>query len=150
MWNATNGITGIGYEGETLDSFVRKLTAWKVSTLVDVRLNAISRKRGFAKTALSEGLRANGIEYVHLPALGNPKDNRGGYGESQGEAAKHARDVYLARLESEAALISMDALVDLAQSGRVAVLCFEANERHCHRQQVIEVAVEQLNSLLAV
>lgn len=150
MWNAASGITGIGYEGETLDSFGRKLTAWNVSTLVDVRLNAISRKRGFAKTALSEGLRANGIKYVHLPALGNPKDNREGYGESNGEAARHARDVFLARLESDAALASLEELVDLAQSGRVAVLCFEANERHCHRQQVIEVAVDRLDSPLAV
>lgn len=150
MWNETNGITGIGYEGETLDAFIRKLSDWNVSTLVDVRLNAISRKPGFSKTALSLGLEANGIAYLHLPALGNPKENRDGYGESHGLVADHARQVFRERLGADAARIAMDSLVEAAQRERVAVLCFEANECHCHRQQVIETAVERLSSLVTV
>ena len=117
---------------------------------MDVRLNAISRKRGFSKTALSLGLEANGITYLHLPALGNPRDNRGGYGESHGHAADTARRVFRERLGGDAARMAMDTLVEVAQRQRVAVLCFESNERHCHRQQVIEAAVERLGSLLSV
>src|SRR5690606_35497866 len=44
-------ISGIGYEGLTLEAFISKLRIRGVQTLVDVRPNAISRKRGFSKRA---------------------------------------------------------------------------------------------------
>ena len=73
MWDEGDGVIGIGYEGENVDSLVAKLLAWKIAVLVDVRLNAISRKRGFSKRSLSEALDAVGITYVHLPNLGQPQ-----------------------------------------------------------------------------
>ncbi|MDQ3504076.1 MAG: DUF488 domain-containing protein [Actinomycetota bacterium] len=44
--------------------------------LLDVRLNAISRKPGFSKKRLTAALAAVGIGYRHARALGNPRDNR--------------------------------------------------------------------------
>ncbi|WP_448759848.1 DUF488 domain-containing protein [Actinomyces oricola] len=49
------------------------------SRLVDVRLNPVSRVRGFSKNRLRERLEASGLVYEHRPELGNPKNNRAGY-----------------------------------------------------------------------
>lgn len=132
------GITGIGYEGLDLDAFVSKLRVRGVSTLVDVRLNAISRKKGFSKRALSAALAESGIEYLHMPALGNQRDNRAGYGELESIAAHEVRDRFRGTLESEAAVAALDELAELARGGDVVVFCYEQDERHCHREQVIE------------
>ena len=56
---------GIGYEGLPLHSLVEQLQADGVEVVVDVRLNAISRKVGYSKRALAAALEAAGIRYVH-------------------------------------------------------------------------------------
>ena len=70
---------GLGYEGRDVDAFVRDIIAMGMATLVDVRLNPISREPGFSRRRLSEVLAEHGIGYVHLPQLGNPKWNRAGF-----------------------------------------------------------------------
>ena len=45
-------LIGVGYEGLTISEYIQVLRELQVTTLVDVRLNAISRKPGFAKTRL--------------------------------------------------------------------------------------------------
>lgn len=140
---------GIGYEGLTLDAFISRLRLRGVDTLVDVRLNAISRKRGFSKRALSEALSENGIGYIHLPALGNARENRSGYGEIASDEALAARERFRATLETDSARVAMEQLLEVAQSGRVAVFCFESDERHCHREQVLEQAERVLAKELA-
>src|SRR6478609_1630184 len=87
-------ITGIGYEGLTVDALVSRLRLRGVTTLVDVRLNAISRKRGFSKKALGTALEQAGIAYLHRPALGNERDNRPGYAELASVTAQEARNRY--------------------------------------------------------
>lgn len=131
-------ISGIGYEGLTLDTFVSKLRVRGIQTLVDVRLNAISRKRGFSKRALAEALGQAGIAYVHLPVLGNQRDNRAGYGELESDLANEVRDRFRQELRSEAARTALHEVADLAQTDEVVLFCYERDEQHCHREQVLE------------
>ncbi|MDF2561561.1 MAG: hypothetical protein K0R99_3007 [Microbacterium sp.] len=131
-------ISGIGYEGLTLDAFISKLRIRGIKTLVDVRLNAISRKRGFSKRALAEALGEAGIAYVHLPALGNQRDNRAGYGELESDLANEVRDRFRKELQSEAATAALQEVADLAHAGEVVLFCYEQDEQHCHREQVLE------------
>lgn len=131
------GITGIGYEGLTLDAFVSKLRVRGVQTLVDVRLNAISRKKGFSKRALSDALAESEIKYVHMPTLGNQRDNRAGYSELDSVAAREVRARFIDTLASGAAVSALEELAELARGGDVVVFCYEQDERHCHREQVI-------------
>ena len=70
-------IIGIGYEGINIDELVLSLKERNVTALVDVRLNAISRKPGFSKKRLEGAVSAAGIKYEHLRVLGNPKDKPG-------------------------------------------------------------------------
>src|SRR5690606_27524254 len=66
----------IGYEGAQLPDFLATLENADVKLLVDVREVSVSRRKGFAKTALSQAVAGVGMEYVHLRGLGAPKPGR--------------------------------------------------------------------------
>ncbi|WP_061298826.1 DUF488 domain-containing protein [Herbidospora cretacea] len=130
------GLTGVGYEGTDLETFVRCLRDAGVDIIVDVRLNPISRKRGFSKNALAAGLAEAGIGYRHMRALGNPKWNRPGFSGSPEELGQ-ARDLYAGEIRSEEARRCLDEIARLAHESSVALLCFESDERRCHRDVVL-------------
>lgn len=141
---------GVGYEGMDSEAFVQRLLVWKVETLVDVRLHPLSRKKGFSKRSLSELLKAADIDYLHLPALGNPKDNREGFarpGTAEGDAA-HSK--YKDLLKGADAQSALEQVTEMAVQQRVAVLCFEASERGCHRQFVLEEVKSRMSDLATV
>ncbi|MGO4584118.1 DUF488 family protein [Arthrobacter sp. 2RAF6] len=148
MWTETSGIIGVGYEGHDISSFIAFLEPWKIDVLVDVRLNAISRKKGFSKTALSSALAEAGIRYEHLPILGNPKDNRDGFWSPGTNAAKQAYARYRELLRAAPAHAALMKLAKLGTSEHVALLCFEASETCCHRRLILE-AVEAEAAALA-
>lgn len=129
---------GFGYEGVSLRDLVDRLVAEGVEVLVDIRLNAISRKAGYSKRALEAALNAAAIRYVHDPRLGNPKDNRPGYGDLTSPEGSEARQRFRDLLQTPAGAQALNDLAGLAEARTVAVLCYEADERHCHRQQVLE------------
>lgn len=135
----TGRIYGVGYEGLTLDGLVDRLVGAKISVLVDVRLNAVSRRTGFSKKRLTEGLARAGIEYVHEKQLGNPVDNRESFRSGDGEAGRARVRGMLANGASDA----LDRVVELASGNRIAVLCVEREHRRCHRDVITEVAVER-------
>ncbi|CAN7268405.1 DUF488 domain-containing protein [Knoellia sp. LjRoot47] len=128
------GIVSVGYEGRDLADFVNLLVAHHVGTLADVRLNAISRRVGFSKTRLGQALADAGIEYVHLRCLGNPKENRERFRKGPlDEGIAHFRQV-LKSAEAEKALSDLGSK---ASSEVIAVMCFEADHRRCHRDVVV-------------
>ena len=127
-------LVSAGYEGRDVDSLIADLRALGVTVVADVRLNAVSRKLGFSKRSLRHHLEAAGIQYVHLPELGNPRDNRAAFRAGECGARDRYRDL-LRRPEAKAAL---DEITRIAQSGVVALLCYEADPEVCHRSLVIE------------
>jgi uncharacterized protein (DUF488 family) len=137
-------VIGEGYEGLDLEGLVSKLRLRDVKTVVDVRLNPISRKRGLSKTALKIRLADEGIDYEHLPSLGNPRDNRDGFAELDGPAACGARRRFDDLLGTGAARQALDRVVELADAGTVALLCFEHDETRCHRELVLSAVRARL------
>jgi uncharacterized protein (DUF488 family) len=129
-------LIGIGYEGRAVAPFVEDLVARGVTRVVDVRLNPVSRKPGFSKRALAAALADAGIAYEHQPALGNPRENRPGFGGGPRELAA-ARAAYGLLLSAPAAVAALADLARAAARERVAVLCFEADQRRCHRDVLI-------------
>jgi len=137
-------VIGVGYEGLDQAGLISKLRLRGVATLVDVRLNPISRKKGLSKTALAERLASEGIGYEHLPSLGNPRDNREGFADDAGEQGREARDRFSQILSGEAAQAALERVRDLTSDGTVALLCFEQDETLCHRSLVLEALKAQL------
>lgn len=140
------GVIGFGYEGADLAAFVTSLARSRIGQLVDVRLNAISRKPGFSKRKLSQALADAGIEYDHAPELGNPSWNRPGFSGSKAQVAS-ARDAYRELIQSEQALSRLDTIAEAAAKAAVGVLCVESDERFCHRYVVLSEVRSRLPHL---
>jgi uncharacterized protein (DUF488 family) len=136
-----NRVLGVGYEGRDLAGFLAEVDAAGVEVVVDVRLTPISRKRGFSKRALASALAGIGVAYRHEPALGNPKANRPGFAGTAREWSA-ARGRYEALLSALAAQEALARVAEAALTARVAVLCFEADQRRCHRDVVLSRLVE--------
>src|SRR5512140_3916110 len=66
----------IGYEQTPARAVLDELEQAGVKLLVDVRAVAASRRPGFSKRQLAAGLDERGIGYLHLRALGTPKEGR--------------------------------------------------------------------------
>ena len=131
-------VIGTGYEGLDVDGLITRLRLRDVTHVVDVRLTPISRKRGLSKTALQARLAEAGIAYSHFRALGNPKSNREGFAELSGAAANASRELFREALRSRAAQDALSSIRKIAETQRVSLLCFEAEEAHCHRALVLE------------
>lgn len=132
--NTSPQLVSVGYEGRDIDELVNALLKQGVRVLVDVRLTPISRKRGLSKTALTARLGAEGICYVHVRDLGNPKENRDAYRAGEPEALSTYQSV-LASASGQRALRHVS---ELFEGGTVALLCFEREHGQCHRHQVVE------------
>lgn len=127
----------IGYESLSPDEFFHILRRCKVSVLVDVRELPISRRVGFAKSALAAGLEAHGITYVHMPALGCPRNIRHKY-RADGDWARYTRS-FKSYLETQ--LPALGQLSELMREERCCLLCFEEDYNFCHRNLVADRVV---------
>jgi uncharacterized protein (DUF488 family) len=125
----------IGYEGARPDDFVTTLQLVKVQIVVDIRDRAQSRRPGFSKSSLRENLEKNGIEYLHLKELGDPKEGRDA--ARSGDMNKFRR-IYAAVLESQQASDALAKIADLAKEMHVCLLCYERDHHECHRKIVAD------------
>ena len=131
-------LVSIGYEGRTSQELIGALVDAGVDVVIDVRLNAISRKPGLSKSKLSAALNEAGIEYVHLRGLGNPKENREPFWAGRiAEGVRRFRQL----LTEPGPAAALTVLVELVETRRVAILCFEREHDRCHRQVLTEAVV---------
>lgn len=128
----------IGYEGATQAELVAALQAAGVALLADVRAVPLSRRPGFSKNILAAGLRAGGIDYVGLKALGTPPEGR--EAARRGDHATLAR-VYAGQLELPEAALASARLCELAEERPTALLCFERDPEGCHRSLLVEAVL---------
>ncbi|MEA3066164.1 MAG: hypothetical protein QOJ27_2625 [Sphingomonadales bacterium] len=131
----------IGYEGKTQDEMLAELEAARVELIIDVRAVAASRRPGFSKTALANGLSERGIDYLHLRPLGTPAAGR--------EAARKGRigemrAIYAAQLETPEAALAMEQALAEAVQRPAALLCYEREAPDCHRSMLAGRMVERV------
>ena len=120
----------IGYEATTMAEFLATLTGAGVKRVIDVRALPLSRRPGFSKSSLAASLAEVGIDYVHLKALGTPKEGRDA--AKKGDVATLER-VYAGQLELPEAQAQAAIMRALAAEMPSALLCFERDPCHCHR-----------------
>jgi uncharacterized protein (DUF488 family) len=138
--NRLFALTTIGYEGVSLPAFLATLKAAGITLLLDVRELAMSRRKGFSKTALAQALSAHGIGYQHERDLGAPKSVRHRLRED-GDLRRYFVD-FRKHLATRETLLN-----HLARTlgGRVVLMCFERNPAECHRSVVVEALAIRLN-----
>jgi uncharacterized protein (DUF488 family) len=138
----------LGYQGIDLKTYIETLSEARVDIVIDVRQTAWSYKRGFCKTALKHALATAGIEYIHLPSAGNPKENR--------RTAKSIAEC-LDRFRQHLA-IDRTGVVDLlailaeanARNKAVCLTCFERDASECHRSILAAALAEHVASVRRV
>ena len=128
------GASAVGYEGDTIDSFLNKLIQDNVDVLVDVRRNAFSMKPHFRKDALARALQNSGIEYLHVGALGIDSEKR----QNLETPADYQQLFEEYRQELPAKEKELGQVMELAKSKRVALMCFERDPHCCHRGVLAE------------
>lgn len=137
----TTWIGSVGYERFKVNTdFSRMLAEAGVERLLDVRDLPISRRRGFAKTKLGEALAGEGIEYVHVKALGNPKPIRDLYKAGHPVEGRRLYESLLLAERREA----LDDLAVLLGSKRTALMCVEHDPATCHRTVIVEALQTEL------
>ena len=123
-------ISTIGYEGGTVDGFIRALREAGVELVLDIRAAPVSRKKGFSKNQLAAHLADAGIGYRHLRGLGTPK--RGREAARSGDLESFER-IFREHMEEPEALLDLGEAIALAQAKPVCLLCLERDPEHCHR-----------------
>lgn len=136
----------IGYERSTLPDFIATLKRVGVSTLVDVRERAQSRRPGFSKNALAAALNEADIEYVHFPELGDPKAGR-----EASRAGDHELflDIYNGVIATPKAQRALDEIEQLALDTKICLMCFERDQKDCHRTIVAHHLEQRLETKAA-
>ena len=122
----------VGYEGIDIDSFITRLKDNEIDCLLDVREIPLSRKRGFSKTALSERLNQENIDYVHFKELGSPKPIR--------EKLKSNRDysVFFRKINQylDGKIETIENAYHYVSNNTCCLMCFEHLAATCHRKIV--------------
>jgi len=130
----------LGYEGLSIDAYLKLLIASDIAVLVDVRRNPLSRKFGFSKQQLTQATHLAGITYQHIPELGIPSSLRQ---HLENEAAYQRLFEYYATSllpEQKVAIERVKHL--LSEKYRIVLMCFEAAPRFCHRHKIAEYLQE--------
>lgn len=140
-------VGSVGYERYPDNrEFAGRVRDAGVERLIDVRQLPISRRRGYAKTALSGALAEVGVEYVHVKSLGNPKPFRDLYKTGR---VKDGQERYRAHLLDNHRG-DLDRLVSLLREKRSALMCVEHNPATCHRTVITEALSDELDLQLDV
>jgi len=144
---ASTWIGSVGYERyRSVEDFARLLSGAGVERLIDVRELPISRRRGFAKTALSAALAEQDIEYLHLRGLGNPKEFRDLYKSGQVAEGRAGYE----QLLTEDRAGDLRELAETIQQKRSALMCVEHDEAVCHRQVIFAALRDQVGLELEI
>lgn len=137
----------IGYEGWGFDLLLAALHEHGVCTVVDVRELPLSRRPGWSKTALAERLAADGIGYIHMRALGTPGPLRHALRDRSLSFAEFTPQFEALLAEKTE---DLEALLTLARTQPVALMCWEEDPARCHRSLVAAALVARAGESIDV
>ena len=130
----------LGHSTRTADAFMALLAAHGIGGVADVRRYPGSRRHPhFAREALAAALRAAGLRYDWLPALGGRRTPRP---DSPHVAWREAGfRGYADYMETAEFAEGLSALLALAAERPTAIMCAEAVPWRCHRQLIADALV---------
>ncbi len=130
----------IGHSTRPIEEFLAMLHGHGVARLLDVRTVPRSRHNPqFARDALAPALRASGIAYEHVPALGGLRHARR---DSPNAGWRNASfRGYADYMQTEAFAAAIDDLIARARLETVACMCAEAVPWRCHRSLIADALI---------
>jgi len=131
----------IGYEGRTLTQFIDLLKNNNIMQIIDIREIAFSRKNGFSKSALENGLKSNDIVYRHYPQLGTPKEIRESYYKTHNFSL--LAEMFEKHFIESGAKETLFDVIGLAIVRRSALMCYELLPSKCHRSLIAKKMVSE-------
>lgn len=148
LWNGERSLEEanfftLGYSGRTTPEILAALLANGVRTLVDIRQNAVSMYRPeLSKSNLAKLLVEHGMNYVHLPQLGVPRDIRAKAIESGSREViwdwydKHVINEFFGTGRNLHFFLN-------CVEHPVALMCTEIDPQECHRHR-LSLALERM------
>jgi ParB/RepB/Spo0J family partition protein len=132
------------YSGKDVGTFAETLKANGVKTLIDIRDTPFSQFRPeFNKESLSKTLTGKGINYLHHPELGVPKEQRD-------KLAKTGNWSGLFGWYDNNVIPKLDSVLNSksAPAKPVAFMCVEKDPQKCHRHRIaLELESKKMKSL---
>lgn len=127
----------VGHSTHTIEEFIDILRHHQIEILVDVRHFPGSRRfPHFGKLALGDALSAAGIRYEHLVELGGRRPVRPG---SHNGAWRNASfRGYADYMETPPFRDAVTRLLEIARTGRTALMCSEVLWWRCHRSMIAD------------
>jgi uncharacterized protein YwgA len=139
---ASPAVYTIGYENRSVDGFLNTLIRAGIRRVIDVRANPISRKYGFARSALASLAGKLGLGYSHFPELGIPSEKRK-------KARTHAEFIELFRYYEQqvlpAKMSEMANVAELMNSTPSVLVCMEKEAVDCHRSRLADCIASLTN-----
>ena len=134
LYHENRIIYTLGYEKLSIHSFIEILQNNKIEIVADIREKPYSRKKDFSRKYLAEYLDKANIGYCHIQELGSPQFLRD----------KVRKDLdydyffieYKKYLQSQK--IALKRLSEILREKAVCLLCYERDEKICHRLVVAE------------
>ena len=129
----------IGHSTRTFERFLELLQRERVRRVADVRRFPMSRRLPhFNREALTESLRDDGIEYLHVEAMGG----RRAHGDSLPPTGWRvgAFNAYAHYMHTPAFRSALDRVLALAEERPTTVMCAEAVPWRCHRNLIADAA----------
>ncbi len=127
----------LGHSNLPIDRFIALLRIYGIERLVDIRTMPRSRHNPqFNGTALADTLSAEGIDFVHIHALGGL---RRAHKDSPNTGWRNdSFRGYADYMQTEAFLHALETLIQLGRTKRTAIMCAEAVPWRCHRSLVAD------------
>lgn len=139
LWNATRekksaDFFTVGYSGRRIDDFLKAVIDAGVRCVIDVRHMPVSMyKPDFSKSNLTRHLLKVGVEYLHLPDLGVPRDIRSkSIGHSDRNAIWEWYDQYVVQRFCGH---NLHRFFNVAEHP-IAFMCTEIDPTSCHRHRL--------------
>lgn len=122
----------IGHSTRSIEDLITLLAAHNIEMVVDVRHFPGSRRYPqFGKERLARSLKANNIQYVHLPELGGRRRPKP---DSRNTAWRNESfRGYADYMQTADFADGIKRLLDFAREKRAAIMCAEAVWWRCHR-----------------
>ncbi|WP_322493978.1 DUF488 domain-containing protein [Chloroflexus sp.] len=130
----------IGYEQLSIGDFLNRVLKNGIRQIIDVRYNPVARRYGFHKSTLARLCKSLDIEYIHLPELGIPGEQREHVVTMADYQTLFQRyRVSILPCQATAMATAARALATLPS----AFMCMEADPARCHRSQLAAVLAQQ-------